>query len=371
MSLSDHILAAMIDAVIVVDVDTTITTINAGAERLLGYSAGELCGTPLLALLADQEALERTTRMQMLSVGDELRKEEVMFVDRDGRQIPVSITASPVLDAEGDFEGIVFVARDLRETRRLLAELARAKASAEHQLDETRDRLLQAERLSTLGTLAAGVGHELRNLGQLYLGCLAQLPPELDAPLREDLEWVSEHLVSYATHLLELARPRRPRTQLLEIGEVAAGVLEMLRIAGKTKTLLIESSFAEHRPVVIDRTRLEQVLVNLIKNAIDAVDEPGVRERRVRVSIFEEGDRVVCAIADTGCGIPPESREKIFDAFYTTKGPSRGTGLGLPVVKQILERFAGDIVFESTGAGTTMRFSLPIAASAPALSAVS
>lgn len=360
MPLSDHILEAMVDAVIAVDSAVAISAINGGAERLLGYSGGELRGSPLSVLLFEQADLARTTRVQAVSAGGELRKEEVMLRARDGSAIPVSITGSPILDAGGDFEGIVFVARDLRETHRLIAELARARASVQEQLDEARRQLLQAERLSTLGTLAAGVGHELRNLSQLYTGCLDQLGA-IDGPLRDDLDWVGQHLESYATHLLDLARPARASSEPVALGEIAAGVLEMLRVAGKTKTVEIEAHYAEHRPVIAVRTRLEQVLLNLIKNAIDALDEPGVKARRVSVSVFERDGRVACEIADSGCGIAPANLAKIFDAFFTTKAPGRGTGLGLPVVKQILDGLGGDLAVESSEAGTTMRFTLPAA----------
>jgi signal transduction histidine kinase len=119
--------------------------------------------------------------------------------------------------------------------------------------------------------------------------------------------------------------------------------------------------------VCVDRTRIEQVLVNLIRNAVDALGEVRDPERaraiRVEVGADRERRRAWCAIEDSGCGIPAEALASIFDAYFTTKPPDRGTGLGLSVVKQIVESYSGSISVESKlGSGSKFKLELPLSA---------
>jgi two-component system, NtrC family, sensor kinase len=131
-------------------------------------------------------------------------------------------------------------------------------------------------------------------------------------------------------------------------------------LQGAGRLSRVETELAlDDRPVMVtvNATRIEQILVNLVINAVDAITGQGTVTVSVHPSI--DGKRVVCAVKDTGSGIPPEALEKIFEAYYTTKG-ERGTGLGLPVVRDIVETYGGKLLVESTpGKGSTFTFDLP------------
>jgi C4-dicarboxylate-specific signal transduction histidine kinase len=146
---------------------------------------------------------------------------------------------------------------------------------------------------------------------------------------------------------------------------VVTGTLTVLRGAGKTKYVVVETDLPESPVIVtVNRGRIEQILVNLIINAVDALKEVRGRRRRIKVAVEVPagGDRVLCRIEDNGCGISPAELKGVFAPFFTTKPPGLGTGLGLSVVKQILDSYDGSISVESSvGKGTTFTFDLPAA----------
>ncbi len=188
MQVFENVIEAMVDAVLVVDVEGCVTLTNTAAALLTGYSVEELRGTPIARLLVDETSGLRTVVRRRIEHGAVLRREESWLVPKAGAPIPVSVTGSPVM-SEGVLQGIVLVARDIREIRELLRaketeiagrrkaedELRAANASIEEQLEETRKSLLLAERRATLGTLAGGVGHELRNIAQIQVAAIDEL----------------------------------------------------------------------------------------------------------------------------------------------------------------------------------------------------
>jgi signal transduction histidine kinase len=286
-----------------------------------------------------------------------------------------------VLAQNGDLVGIVLVARDVREMHQLLrereaeivrrrkaeAELLAAKASIESQLELARTQLLLAERRATLGTLAGGVGHELRNIAQIQIAAVDEIQHAIDdnevaQRVREilpELERVGEHITQHGQRLMQLARPGPDRVAPIDLHDIVRDVAGMLRLAGKLRRVEMALELGdEPLTVTVNRTRIEQILVNLVTNAVDAIGMDGTVTVAVRPT--EDGKRVVVEVRDTGTGIAPDDLEKIFEPFYTTKGAERGTGLGLPVVREIVTSYGGDLTVESKlGVGTTFRFDLP------------
>ncbi len=247
---------------------------------------------------------------------------------------------------------------------------AHQKELLEEELERTRNQLLRADRMATLGTLAAGVGHELNNILtvlQMTLE-LMRTRSKQNLPLRdsdmERLGTVAQHVGTHAKHLLNYGRPGPQFAERIDLREIVKQTLEMLTVAGKAKMVELETSLpAEPVWVEVNRTRIEQVIVNLVGNAVDAVTEFPVRPRRVRVAIEPAGDgRVSCSISDNGCGIPQDKIESVFNPYYTTKPVGKGTGLGLAVVKNIVESYDGGKVsiISTVGAGTTVTFGLPV-----------
>jgi two-component system C4-dicarboxylate transport sensor histidine kinase DctB len=271
-----------------------------------------------------------------------LRREESWLVTTSGERIPVSVTGSAVLDEQGTLKGIVLVARDIRELRQLLADkeeeitrrreaeeqLRAAKLSIEEQLLQSRTQLLLAERRATLGTLAGGVGHELRNIAQIQVAAVDELAASLRAKedvtalarqILPDLERVGDHITEHGNRLMQLAHPGSDHSDAIDINEVVRDVAAMLKLAGKLGRVdLVLKLVAAPVVVTVNRTRIEQILVNLIINAVDAIGERV--DGTVTVAVQRDKGRIVCSVADSGPGIPAELREKIFEPFFTTKG---------------------------------------------------
>jgi PAS domain S-box-containing protein len=379
----ENVIEAMVDAVVVVDVEGRITLSNTAASRITGYSTDELKTISISALLIDESSGLRTVVRRRIEDGDVLRREESWLVTKSKQRIPVSVTGSPVLGPQGSLLGIVLVARDVRELRQLLTdkeaeilrrreaeeELIIAKATIEEQLEQARTQLLLAERRATLGTLAGGVGHELRNIAQIQVAAVDELATALAAgedmtaltrAILPDLERVGEHITQHGHRLMQLARPGPDRVAPIDLNLVVLDVISMLRGAGKLRRLDVVTNLgSDPLTVTVNRTRIEQIMVNLVVNAVDAIGEV---HGKITVDVHPMPDsaRVVCEVADTGSGIPPDQLERVFEPFFTTKPEDRGTGLGLPVAREIVQSYGGNLVVRSeVGVGTTFTFDLP------------
>lgn len=379
----ENVIEAMVDAVLVVDAEGRITLANSAASRITGFTLDEIQSAAVSKLLMDDNSGLRTVVRRRIEEGDVLRREESWLITKLQERIPVSVTGSAVLGTDGALQGIVLVARDMRDVRQLLVdkeaeierrrqveeELRTAKASIEEQLEQSRTQLLLAERRATLGTLAGGVGHELRNIAQIQVAAVEELSnalaagediTELTRHVLPDLERVGDHITEHGRRLMELARPGPDHVAPIDLNSIVSDVVAMLKGAGKLRRLEILTSFGvDVVQVTVNRTRIEQILVNLMVNAVDAITEPP-GTITIDVSPTPDGKRVVCKVTDTGTGIPPEHLPNIFQPFYTTKGDDRGTGLGLPVAREIVESYGGTLAVDSRpGRGTTFTFDLP------------
>jgi PAS domain S-box-containing protein len=377
----EHVIEAMVDAVVVVDAEGRITMTNSAAARVTGFTPEQLRAMPVAKLIVDDNSGLRTVVRQRIEEGQELRREESWLVTAAGKRIPVSVTGSAVITPEAGFQGIVLVARDMSEMRQLLAdreaeikrrraaegELRALNASIEEQLEQTRQSLLLAERRSTLGTLAGGVGHELRNIAQIQIAAVDELSAalaanedvtELARTLLPDLERVGDHITAHGKRLMQLARPGSDTIEAIDLNVLVKDMVEMLQRAGKLRHVKVVKNFAVERAIAtVNRIKIEQILVNLIGNAVDAI---GSSEGTITIDVFPSEDRLVCAVRDTGSGIPPDVLDKIFQPFFTTKPEDKGTGLGLPVAREIVKSYGGTLAVNSqVGTGTTFQFDLP------------
>ena len=376
----ENVIEAMVDAVLVIDVEGQITLANTAATRITGYSLDELRMLPVGQLLSDDSSGLRTVVRRRIEEGEPLRREDSWLVTKAQEQIPVSITGAAVVDATGTLQGIVLVARDIREVRQLLAdkeaeiarrrkaedELRAANASIEEKLEAARTQLLLAERRATLGTLAGGVGHELRNIAQIQTAAVDELAEALEAgedvrpQLRRvlgNLERVGQHITAHGQRLMQLARPGPDHVAPIELHAVVLDVIAMLRGAGRLRSCEVAIEHDEPVRVTVNRTRIEQILVNLLVNAVDAMGET---RGKITISLrpTPDGKRVICQVTDTGPGITPEQLERVFQPFFTTK--AEGTGLGLPVARGIVESYGGRLtVYSAPGLATTFSFDLP------------
>ena len=294
--------------------------------------------------------------------------------------LPISIWLStnkiPLLNSESRVTGLVCLTRDI--TTRKEAEIARdrseqamRKAVAELQrsnaeLRETQMLLIQAEKLESLGRLSAGIAHEVKNpLNQLLLGTeflQKAIPPEetVWAEVLDDMRGAVLRMDKILRGMLEYAVPNELDLKIEDLNGTLENALVLLRLELMKNHVTVEKNMAENLPpVALDRSKVEQVLINLFVNAMHAMPEGGdviVRTFTERSSVAgpETGDRkneriragdpiVVMEISDSGQGIPEEKIEKIFDPFFTTKPNGKGTGLGLTVSKKIIELHGGTL----------------------------
>ena len=234
-------------------------------------------------------------------------------------------------------------------------------------------QLRQAEKLSALGQLVAGVAHELNNPLAVVMG-YAQLLTKQEAlgeKVRKDLTKIlheSERAAKIVRNLLTFARPREPHLLMVDVNRLVAVALETREIQVQGANIRVVRRLASDLPATrADPDLIEQVLANLVTNAVQALEShPG--QRVLEVSTERCGDAIRISVADTGPGIPTQIVDRVFDPFFTTKGPGRGTGLGLSICYSIMEEHRGKIWAESqVGKGSRFIVELPVVKCADAV----
>lgn len=320
-----RILAAAVenlpDAVAVLNPDETIRSVNPAVERLLGYAPGELIGQPAtIGSAGPDDDFWQVVRTRGWT-GERQGKH------KDGTQIPLHVTAAPVHEEPGRLLGIVGIARDLREEK------------------ERQERLKEADRLTSIGYLAAGVAHEVNNpLAAISNFAELLLMEPLSKEMRDDVSAIvaeARRAGTIVRNLLAFARKSVPEKRSTDLRAVIESVLKLkghqLRAANIGVELDLDASAP---PVLVDPHQLQQVLHNLLTNARQAIQH-AYDEGTIRIRLRKVEGAVEVALEDTGTGIPGEVLPKIFTPFFTTKPVGEGTGMGLPIVYGIVQEHGG------------------------------
>jgi two-component system NtrC family sensor kinase len=225
--------------------------------------------------------------------------------------------------------------------------------------------LIQSETLASVGRLAAGVAHQINNplTGVLtYSSLLLRGKPEND-PDREDLQVIVDETMrcrEIVKGLLEFSRQAEPQKEAVDINKIITNALSLTKNQALINSVKVIPELSGQLPnIVVDGSQIQEVFLNIILNAIDAMPEGG--ELHVTSNMTNSDQFVQLRFSDTGCGIPPENLDKVFDPFFTTKDASKGTGLGLAVAYGVIEKHRGKIRMESeVGKGTTCIIDLPV-----------
>ena len=352
------IVESSVDVIITADPEGKITFLNPAVRTVLGYEPGELIGGHI-SKLYQRGIDEAWDLMEKLACHGLVRNHEMKMFTKDGRVLPIMTSAGMLLDPAGRVVGTVGIFTDISRRKELEADLAKAQQT-----------LVQAVKLKAIGDLVAGVAHEINNplmAASAILHVLLEKADAYDEPLKKRLELlrqVNERIGGIVNHLRDFSRQSETQLRPVSINEAAENALFITRQQLLNHQIEVETTLAESLPMVQgDRNQLEQVFLNLIANARDAMDEKGgVKHLAVR-TFLDESDawpQVVFEIDDTGGGIPAGVAEKIFDPFFSTKEVGKGTGLGLSICYGIIEAHGGKMTLDSReGDGTTFRVSIP------------
>jgi two-component system NtrC family sensor kinase len=298
-----------------------------------------------------KEVMEKLRSPDFGGVG-KLTSFPIFHKKKDGELIEGDLSASIIYDEKGHEIASVGIFKDLRERLRI-----------ERELQKMQEALLQSEKLAAMGRLTSQIAHELNNPIYGIMNTLellkTEIPPEskrrriLELSLSE-IQRLSEML----RNMLSFSKPEEEKRRPIKIDELIEGILLVMEKQMKESNIQVETFLAPDIPEIMASTnQMRQVMLNILRNAKEAMPKGGT----LVVKTVREGDGVMIHIQDTGIGIPEKVRDKVFEAFFTTKQKVKGVGLGLSVCYGIIKDHHGEIKIESEeGKGTTVIISLPI-----------
>lgn len=393
------------DAIFGRSLDGIITSWNKGAERIYGFTAEEVVGKSISVLMIPEQADELHQIHETASRGERLDHYETVRVGKDGKRIHISLSVSPIRDTTGKLTGASVVARDITEQQLAKEALQRAhdqlevrvkertaqltqaveslekeiaeRKEAQEALEKTEEQLRQSQKLEAVGRLAGGIAHDFNNLLTVIIGYsdLISKNGELNSLVADRIVEINKAAVrasALTRQLLAFSRKQVLKPQILDLNELVEGLGKMLaRLIGED-VQIITSLDANLGKVSADPGQIEQILVNLVVNARDAMPDGGQITIKTANTELDQaysdmhmavkpGSYVMLAVSDSGMGMAAATRERIFEPFFTTKEVGKGTGLGLSMVYGIVKQSGGNIwVYSEPGQGTTFKIYLPL-----------
>jgi len=350
-----NLIESSVDGIIVTKMDGEIIIFNKGIEDMLGYQSDEVVGKMNIRMIyapgVAKEVMQKLRSPDYGGVG-KLTSFPITHRRKDGEMVEGDLSASIIYDEGGREIATVGIFKDLRERLRM-----------ERDLQAAREALLQSEKLAAMGRLTSQIAHELNNPIYGIMNTLellkTEIPPEskrrriLELSLSE-----TERLSEMLRNMLSFSKPEEEVRKRLNVNELLEGILLMMEKQMKEVNVKVVTRFEPKIPEIMASThQMRQVILNLFKNAKEAMPRGGT----LTVRTEKEDTKVLIRIQDTGTGIPEEIRNKIFEAFFTTKQKVKGVGLGLSVCYGIIKDHGGEIRVDSKeGKGTTFTISLPI-----------
>jgi len=327
-----QVIASMANGLLSIDTEGRIASYNRPALELLGLTESETKGQDLSSMIDFAASGIRNTITDCISILDH----EIRHRKKTGELIPLALSATPIRDESGICQGAVIVLRDLSEIKKL------------------EEKVKRSEKLAAIGELAAGVAHEIRNplssirgFAQFLRHALKDKPQEKEyaATMVAEVDRINR----VVTDLLTFARPMEAEVVPTDITDLIEHTVRLVQADARSRDVKIRTRIADLSRLPLDPNQMTQALLNLLLNAIQAVDRNG----RIEIGADLDADEscLLLWVADNGPGIPSDQKEKIFEPFFTTR--KKGTGLGLAIVHKIVENHQGEIKIESPAEGTS------------------
>lgn len=326
------------DAIHLMDLDGKVIQVNQAFEQLFGYEESEVLGMRY-PTVPESHRMENRQMIGLLLAGKNLPAQETMRLTRTGEMIPVSVTVSPIRDSDGSIRAFASICRDMRSRNRM------------------EELLRRSEKLTTVGQLAAGVAHEIRNPLTTLRGFLQLQLQSKSLNLSHVNLMLSEldRINLIVGEFLILAKPQATKFITKDVRDVLQDVLLFLNSEAHLHNIVFRTVITDEQCLIsCEENQLKQVFINLLKNAIEAMPGGGP----VHISIQKKGGSIAISITDEGVGIPEEMISKIGDPFFT--GKETGTGLGIMVSQRIINSHQGTLDIQSqVNVGTSVKLTLP------------
>ncbi|GAA0564412.1 PAS domain S-box protein [Rhizomicrobium electricum] len=345
------------DAVFTKMLNGIVTSWNAAADAMFGYSSEEIVGRSMLVLVPEDLLEEERNALEKISRGDSIRHFETVRRKKDGSTFAVSLTLSPVRDADGAVTGASATIRDITDRK-----------NYESRLESMRADMIHVARVHELSQVSAGIAHELNqplaamlnysNVARRLVqssGDLSKLP-EVAAKIGDQAERAAQII----RRMRDFVEKRDPHRAVIDIQTIADDAIALALIGSKTANIETRVVVPETPlPVLADRVQVQQVLVNLLRNAAEAMAT--TERRELTLAIRDREDRTVeVSVVDTGTGLSDEVAARLFSPFVTTKPD--GMGIGLAISRQIIEAHGGTLIARpNPGGGAIFEFTLPAA----------
>ena len=345
------------DAILSKTLDGIVTSWNAAAERMFGYSAQEMIGSSIERIFPDDRVAEEDLMLEQVRSGHSVQHYATVRKRKDGSFIDISLSVSPIYDSDGNIVGASKIARDITE-RKL----------AEGRLRELQSEMAHFARLSEMGQLASAIAHELNqplaatmnyvNAARRMLETSGEGAQGKAGEFLEKAAGQAQRAGKIIRHLRNFIEKRETSRTPEDVNFIVEDAIALGILGAADVNVALRTDLQEGGPAVrVDRVQIQQVLVNLLRNAVESMQ--GSERQVLTISSRFGGEYVEIAVADSGVGISPEVAERLFEPFVTTK--STGMGIGLMICRSIVEAHGGRIwVAPNPGGGTVFRFRLPL-----------